>query len=650
MRISLAFLTAIVLVTLSLSVFGQGVQLSPEQQQMLDSLPASQRQQAMDAIRQLESQQAQGSKRSINEPVTRGTSTQATDEVDQSLGLMAATAKPRSRIVVNFSPLVSLSIEERRTLSRDPVLDKLTGSHLFVLDDSGILSLQGLELIPLLGLSEADINRRLKAEPSLSVFDIDARILGQEPIGVEALQPFGYDIFQPREASFDAPASGPVPPDYVLGPGDSVRVQLFGNVNGIDVYEVSRDGVLNLPELGPVTVAGLSFSELRKDLDERVQQMLIGTQVSVTMGQLRTIRVFVLGDVNQPGSYVVSGLSTISSALYSSGGVSPIGSLRNIQLKRQGRVVTSLDAYDLLVRGDTSGDRHLQPGDVIFVPPIGMVVSVGGAVNRPAIYEVQRQTTAADLVSLAGGLATDAFAGGARLERVETNGERTVLSIDLGSATANSVRIQNGDVLLVPEVLPEVENAVTLAGHVHRPGTYPWWSGMKITDLIDSSDELKPGVDMDYILIRREGNRGEPIQALSASLAEALQSPGSPDDVRLHAGDTVNVFSMALGRQRIIEPLLEELEMQSTIDLPARRVEISGNVRAPGVYPLESDMRISDLIRAGGNLSEQAYTLEAELTRYAVAPGGGRESSVVSIDLEAIRRGHEAADLALREH
>jgi len=644
-------LSTLVLIALgSSAAFAQSIQLSPAQQQMLNQLPPAQRQQAMDAIRQLNSQQSTSAQQTINEPIEQFAPTGSATNIDQVFVSMEATAQPRSRLVINFTSRPSMTAEQRRRLANDAAMRKLIGSHLFVLDDSGVLSLQGLELIPLLGLSEVDINRRLAAEPFLSFFEIDARILGQKPIGVEALEPFGYDVFEPRETSFDAPSSGPVPPDYVLGPGDSVRVQLFGNVNGIYEYEVSRDGVLNLPEIGPITVAGIPFSEFRADLNKRVQQMLIGTQVSVTMGQLRTIRVFVLGDVNQPGSYVVSGLATISGALYRSGGVSPIGSLRNIQLKRNGRVVSSLDAYDLLIRGDTSGNRRLQPGDVIFVPPVGKTVSVGGAVNRPAIYEVRRLTSAADLVDLAGGLTPEAFPDGARIERIEESGERTVLSVNLNDESANSIRVRKGDTLLIPEVLPEIDNAVELAGHVYRPGNYPWWPGMRLTDLIKSTEELKLGVDTEYILVRREGKRGEPIEALSTSLSAAFKAPGSADDILLESGDSVNVFGLALGRQRIVEPLIEELELQATIDAPVQKVQISGNVRAPGVYPLESNMRVSDLIRAGGNLSEEAYALEAELTRYSVQPGGSRETDIVKVNLDGIRHGDENADIALREH
>ena len=647
----LAVLITATLLTLStvLPALAQEIQLSPVQRQMLDSLPPAQRQQALAALRQLNSQQQGDAQQSINETLTDPESVLNDESLLPSLE-EEMRAAGRSRIALSFAIAEDLSPRQVRQLQQDDALQRLLGNHLFVLDEDGVLPLLGIENVPLLGLTEVEIVRRLLSVPDLAVFEIDASILGYEAIGVEALQPFGYDVFEPRDSELTAPTSGPVPADYVLGPGDTVRVQLFGNVNGIYEYEVSRDGVLNLPEIGPVTVAGITFSEFRADVDNRVKEMLIGTQVSVTMGPLRTIRVFVLGDVNRPGSYVISGLATISSALYRSGGVASIGSLRRIQLKRGGRTITTFDAYDLLVRGDNSGDRRLQPGDVVFVPPIGKTVGVAGAVMRPAIYEVKSRTSAADLVGLAGGLAPDAFARGARLERIAANSTRSVIAVDLSSRSANEIIVSRGDTLIVPEVLPEVENAVTLAGHVFRPGNYPWRPGMRLSQLIRSADELRPGVDIDYLLIRRERHRGQPVVVLSASLADALASPGDDGDIELQPRDTVSVFSLAGGRQRIVQPLLEEMRSQATIDTPAAEVEISGMVRAPGEYPLEPGMRISDLIRAGGNLTEAAYALEAELTSYSISESGERITDVVKIDLQAVRNGDRVADMLLREH
>jgi protein involved in polysaccharide export with SLBB domain len=441
-----------------------------------------------------------------------------------------------------------------------------------------------------------------------------------------------------------------VPPDYVLGPGDSVRVQLFGNVNGVYEFEIGRDGTLTLPELGPVTVSGLTFSEFREDLKNRVDQMLIGTQVSVTMGQLRTVRVFVLGDAARPGSYVVSSLATISSALYQSGGLSEIGSMRNVALKRQGNTVATLDVYDLLLNGDTSGDRRLQSGDVIFVPPVGKSVGVGGAVRRPAIYEVKDKSTVADVIRLAGGLSPEAFPEAARLERIDPAKGRVVLSVNAAGAESNSTVVMNGDILVIPKVLAEVNDAVVLSGHVQRPGPYQWSPGMRLTDLVPSALELAPGADANYILIRRESKTDRTVEVLSADLGAALRSPGSPANILLQGRDSVFVFSLEYGRQRVIAPILDELRLQAQFGSPFSEVTIGGQVRAPGQYPLEAGMRISDLIRAGGSLREVAYATAAELTRYAVIDGEYRAKEIVNIDLDAVLRGNPEADVELSAH
>ncbi len=652
-----AAMTVLIALLMVMPVQAQDVQLTPAQQQMLNSLPTAQRQEALAAIRQLQGNQSDADPNSINESLLPGSVDDAEGRGRETGLETAAKADSRSRLVINFSLPESLLPEDIEEIETDPLLQRLVGSHLFVLDDAGVLSMQGLEIIPLLGLGEADIQRRLEAEPDLALFDIEVRILAQEPIGIEALQPFGYNVFGPEEpgeetldSSFDPPQTGPVPPDYVLGPGDNLRVQLFGNVNGIYEYEVSRDGILNLPEIGPVTVAGIPFSEFRTDLNNRVQEMLIGTQVSVTMGQLRTIRVFVLGDVNKPGSYVVGGLSTMSGALYRSGGISPVGSMRDLQLKRNGTTIARLDLYDLLISGDNSGDQRLQPGDVIFVPPIGDTISIAGAVKRPAIYETRGRTSVADAVALAGGLSNKAFEEGARLERAAADSDGGVIAVNLNVPELAAIEVRTGDTLLVPEILPGIENAVVLNGHVYRPGTYPWRPGLRLTDLLPSANELKPGVDMNYVLVRRERERGAPIEVVSADLGRALANPAGADNITLHARDQVHVFDVEFGRQRIIAPIVEELEMQATYELPAMHVEINGTVRAPGVYPLESGMRVSDLIRAGGSLSEEAYALEAELTRYSVSGGSIRVVDVTEIDLAALLRGEQESDLVLSSY
>ena len=642
--------TMLLLLATSQSV-AQTVQLTPEQQQMLDQLPPAQRQQALKALEQLNQQssdagQSSGASEDLS-PLPRADELQP-DELPADGG--EPQSQGGSRLIINLYQKPLLSREDMLLLEDDAALQGVQGSHYYELDESGVLTLPGLPSIPLLGLTAEAIQQRLGAEPSLNFFDVTVSILDSRLVGAEALEPFGYGVFEPTLTGFEPVISGPVPPDYVLGPGDSVRVQLYGNVNGIYEFEVTRDGILNLPELGPITVAGLPFSEFRADLGRRVKEMLIGTQVSVTMGELRSIRVFVLGDVNRPGSYVVSGLGTISSALYRSGGISEIGSMRKIQLKRKGQLVASLDLYDLLLHGDNLGDKRLQAGDVIFIPPIGEQVSVAGAVRRPAIYEITGTTSVADVIGLAGGFVPKAFPDGARIEHISSRKERVVISVDANSTEGGAMPVSGGDTLFIPEVLHELNNSVLLAGHAQRPGPYQWHEGMRLTGLHPSALDLVSGADANYVLVRREDPLTRRVEVVSANLSLAWSDPASPENIRLQARDSVHVFSLSFGRQRVISPILEELQLQSRFGEPFKNVSIAGQVRARGTYPLESGMRVSDLLRAGGNLSEQAYTLEAELTRYSIINSNNRVTEVINIDLDAILRGVESADLLLAEH
>src|SRR5262249_1426468 len=219
---------------------------------------------------------------------------------------------------------------------------------------------------------------------------------------------------------FVPPTDIPVPLNYVVGPGDTVNVQLFGNQNQDYRFTVSRDGTITFPEIGPVNVAGLTFEQLRDAVTQRVSEQMIGVRASVTLGELRSIRVFVLGDVTRPGSYLVGSLSTMTNALYASGGVKTVGSLRNVALIRGGNTISTLDLYDLLLRGDTRADARLMSGDAIFVPPVGATVAVDGEVRRPAIYEIKGERSVSGLVTLAGGLAPDANRTNLRLERIGT--------------------------------------------------------------------------------------------------------------------------------------------------------------------------------------------------------------------------------------
>lgn len=457
---------------------------------------------------------------------------------------------------------------------------------------------------------------------------------------------FGYDLFAGVPTTFAPVTDIPVPVDYVIGPGDMVAVQLFGKVPGNYTLVVNRDGAINFPELGPITVAGLNFDQMRTLLQERVAQQMIGVTASISMGELRSIRIFVLGEAERPGSYMVSSLSTITNALFASGGVKPIGSLRNVQLKRKGELVGTLDLYDLLLRGDTRGDERLQPGDVIFIPPVGVQVGVDGEVRRPAIYELESETTAGEMVNLAGGLLPTAYPQAARLSRINERHERIQEDLDLRSREGRARTMRTGDLIEVPSVLERVDNVVTLEGHVLRPGPVEYRRDMRLTDLIASNDDLQPMADLNYVLIRRELPPDRRVVALSADLDAALRDRGGPHDVYLMPRDRVRVFDIS-GIRPEVDVLLNELRMQATLDQAAPVVRVGGRVRAPGTYPLEVGMRVSDLLRAGGALAESAYAIHAEITRYEVVNGEYREIALLNVDLGAIRAGDSSADLAL---
>jgi polysaccharide biosynthesis/export protein len=527
---------------------------------------------------------------------------------------------------------------------------RIVSNNPYKLNRFGVLELPGLPAIPVAGLTAFEATKRIAADPELNSYFVKVTLLRLLAYGQEALKPFGYDLFEGVPSTFAPVSDIQVPSDYIVGPGDTLNVQLFGNESSKYELTVERDGRVNFPKLGPISVSGMPFDAVRETIEQRVGKQLIGTRVSVTMGDLRSIRVFVLGEAQKPGSYTVSGLSTMTNALFVSGGVKKIGSLRNIQLKRNGRLITTLDLYDLLLRGDTSGDRQLMPGDVIFIPPIGPTVSVYGAVRRPAIYELKNERTAQQAIEIAGGLLPDADTKTGQLERILPSRLREMQNIDLASAAGRLTPLDNGDKLRIPEIRPQLENSVVLSGYVYRPGQFEYHAGLRLSQVLSSFDELKPEADIHYIMIRRQVPPEERIEVLSADLRRALAAPGSAADPELRPRDQITVFDLSSSRVRILEPVLRDLELQASPDRPEQVVSIDGRVKAPGKYPLEPTMRVSDLIRAGGSLEDAAFRGQAELTRYAVVDGDIRQTELIDVNLSAIRRGEGGADLQLKPY
>lgn len=357
-------------------------------------------------------------------------------------------------------------------------------------------------------------------------------------------KPFGYDVFANAPHTFAPTMDIAVPVDYMIGVGDTLSVQVFGKDNLDFELEVSREGKVMIPELGPFSVAGLTFSEVKTYLANEIKNKILGVDVVVTLTEMRSIRVFVLGAAFKPGAYVLNSLSSITHALFAAGGINEIGSLRNIQLKRAGKLVATLDLYDLLISGDSSGDLLLKSGDVVFVAPLGKQVTVSGEVRRPAIYELQGAENFRDVLKMSGGLLPSAYPSSTVVERFNNNNLRSIVSIDLSNEKALSSRVKAGDFIKVMETTELFEESVTVIGAVSRPGNYQWVEGQRVTDLLPNIHAyMLNDADLTYSLVIREKDSARNIEVIQFSLSEAIAEPLSEDNIVLNPRDKILIFS-----------------------------------------------------------------------------------------------------------
>ena len=309
----------------------------------------------------------------------------------------------------------------------------------------------------------------------------------------QKLEIYGASLFRRVPTTFSPVQNIPVGPSYVLGPGDELVVQLSGQINRQMRLTVDRSGEVQIPELGAVHVAGLTYGELPGFLKKQLGRIYRNFTVSASLGALRTIQVFVVGQARRPGSFAVSSLSTLLNALFASGGPLSTGSLRDIQVKRNGQTIDHFDLYDLLLHGDKTNDIALATGDVIFIPYAGPQVAVVGSVNHPAIYELKGQTSVEQALGFAGGESALASGADVLLERVYEHANRNVENISLD--TSKTEMMQGGDILSIRAVVDRFRNAVTLRGNVANPGRYAWKPGMRVSDLIPNRESL---VTRDY--------------------------------------------------------------------------------------------------------------------------------------------------------
>lgn len=461
---------------------------------------------------------------------------------------------------------------------------------------------------------------------------------------VQRLPRYGRAIFDKKVSTFAPTDDAPIPSDYRLGVGDQLVVQLFGKENGEFTLVVGRDGNVNFPKLGGITLAGLTFEDAQKLIETRVSQQLIGVDSAVTLGRLRAINVFMSGEVSVPGAYSVSALATISQALFQAGGVNAIGSLRDIQVRRGGEVVSRFDVYDLLMRGDVSDDIRLQSGDVIFVPTVTSVVEVRGEVRRPMAYELIGDESVSELITMSGGFTKDAFASLAVLVRTSLEGGLpSAESLNLLSQSAQRLLLRDGDILDVPSNGGALANTVDVQGAVYRSGPIGWRSGLRVSDVLGSAErDLMPIADLSYSLVIRVKNQLLDIEVIQFSLIDSLLDPKGARDPELQVGDQVLVFSApdvetsapaAYSRGALLKPILSRLALQARDGEPRLTASVQGAVKVPGEYPILRGYRVADLVRAAGGLKDSAFLDAAELRRITERVGGEAVASYQEINL-----------------
>ena len=374
----------------------------------------------------------------------------------------------------------------------------------------------------------------------------------------EPLMPFGYDYFINKQNNLLSTNETPIPPDYILGPGDIVKIILFGSKNEKYSLQVTREGDIFIPEIGPVSIAGLTFSDMKETINQIIDNQLIGTKVSITLGDLRAINIFVLGEALNPGMYTVSALSTLTNAVFANGGIKNTGSLRNIQLKRNGEILSTFDFYDVLLRGDTRNDLRLMTGDVVFIPPITKKIGVIGEVERPGIYELKENETANDLINFAGTLTPKADLTSVEIQSIDSFGNGFNLNkVDLNKTSFSDLSLGDGDILTIYPILNRMKNAILLSGHTQKRGFYPWKDGMRLSDVISSSDDLLPMTDINYVLIKRQNHENQKYQIFQANLEDLFDKSNNDADLTLKEKDEIIFFPAMLSKDLINVDLID---------------------------------------------------------------------------------------------
>ena len=458
-----------------------------------------------------------------------------------------------------------------------------------------------------------------KALPEKQLSAIEKIYSEQIPTEIsKEITQFGYDFFSQPSSTFAPVTDVPVGPDYVIGPDDSFTINVWGRFDASYPVTVDRNGEITIPKIGTLKVWGMTMEGLRKFLNETFSKYYTGFEMNIVMDKIRTIKVFIVGEVTRPGTYTVSSLSTVLNSLYAAGGPTKNGSMRDIKLVRNNETF-KVDLYNFLLEGDKSQDKTLQSGDTIFVPLINKTAAAAGIVKRPAIYEFSDQINLYDLLSYGGGITPYSFTKRIQVERVVAHEQRIVLDInitDTGEILQNSqwnININDGDLVKVYPIYSKIENIVYFEGNIKRPGGYEFKPGMHLKDIINSQEDLLPETYYGYGRIIRLAKPDYHEEQLSFDL-EKLLNGSEADNLELAPLDRITIYSK------------DEMKEKFT-------VKVLGEVKTPGVFQFVENMKVSDLVYLAGNILRKSYKTSAELVRIQRSEEGVSQKNI-QINLE----------------
>lgn len=414
------------------------------------------------------------------------------------------------------------------------------------------------------------------------------------------IQVFGRDIFRNSDLTFEPSMNIATPTDYRLGPGDQVVIEVWGASEANITQKVTPDGYISIPDIGPVAVNGLTVQAASERIRGKLSKIYSGmktanvdlsTNVKVSLGQIRTIQVNIMGEVARPGTYALSSFSTVFHALYKAGGISELGSLRNIKVVRGGRTVATVDVYDYIINGRSHSDIRLQEGDVILASPYDALVLIQGKIKRPMYYEMKSSESVLTLINYAGGFTNDAYSSAVTVER-NNNKEKTICTVD--DMNYGVFKVKDGDIVSIGAILDRYDNRVEIKGAVYRPGFYAMGNDIStVRDLIQKADGLLDDAFTNRAVLHRE-NPDKTLEVISVNTKGILN--GTEPDILLQKNDILFI------------PSIYDLEAKGTL-------EIVGEVFSPGVFPYAANTKLEDLIIMAGGLTEAASTVRVDVTR-----------------------------------